>query len=171
MTLLNQLGGREAVEMVVAAFYERVLADPLLKHYFRGVQMSRLYAHQADFFCAVLGNQDCYRGRDMRTIHAGMNISDAEFDAVAMHLSTALAECGAGQAQIDAVIGLVAPLRKDVVTRPAAPALTPMQREFLKPAATCPLSRVKAAFPWRSLVLAIVLIVAALAGAIVLKVV
>src|SRR6185369_18077508 len=103
MTLLDELGGRDAVEMVVAAFYERVLTDPLLAHYFQGVQMTRLYAHQADFFCAVLGNQDCYRGRDMRTIHAGMNISDEEFDAVAMHLSSALGDCGAGQEQIDAV--------------------------------------------------------------------
>ena len=27
-TLLQQVGGRPAVEMVVAAFYERVMADP-----------------------------------------------------------------------------------------------------------------------------------------------
>ena len=168
MTLLDELGGREAVEMVVAAFYERVLTDPLLSHYFRGVQMTRLYAHQADFFCAVLGNQDCYRGRDMRTIHAGMNISDEEFDAVAMHLQSALGDCGADKQQIDAVVSLVAPLRKDVVTRSAKPAMTPMQREFLKPAA-CPIAQMKA-FPWRSLVLAIVLIAMA-AAAVVLKVV
>jgi hemoglobin len=96
-TLLQELGGREAVEMVVAAFYERVMTDPLLAKYFRGVQMSRLYKNQADFFCAALGEPDAYRGRDMRSLHAGMNIGDAEFDAVAVHLSNALADCGGGQ--------------------------------------------------------------------------
>jgi hemoglobin len=93
-TLLQEIGGREAVELVVAAFYDRVMADPMLAKYFRGVQMSKLYKNQADFFCAALGEPDAYKGRDMRTVHAGMNIGDAEFDAVAVHLTNALAECG-----------------------------------------------------------------------------
>src|SRR4051794_9846339 len=114
-TLLQELGGRESVELVVAAFYERVLADPLLKPYFRGVQMSRLYKNQADFFCAAFGQPDAYKGRDLRSLHAGMNIGDEEFDAVAVHLQDALAECGVDKPKIDTVVSMIAPLRSDLV--------------------------------------------------------
>jgi truncated hemoglobin YjbI len=34
-TLLQQLGGREAIELVVAAFYDRVMKDPALTPFFR----------------------------------------------------------------------------------------------------------------------------------------
>jgi hemoglobin len=165
-TLLQQLGGREAVEMVVAAFYDRVMVDPLLKDYFRGVQMSRLYKNQADFFCAALGQPDAYRGRDMRTLHAGMNIGDAEFDAVAVHLSNALADCGVGKPEIDTVIGLIAPLRGDIVERPAEKKVS-LRDEFFAPvtqAAQCPMKAARSAMRWVLPMVAIAVMLAAMFG-------
>jgi hemoglobin len=161
-TLLQEIGGREAVEMVVAAFYDRVMADPTLVKYFRGVQMSRLYKNQADFFCAALGEPDAYKGRDMRTVHAGMNIGDAEFDAVAVHLTNALAECGVGKEHIDTIIGLIAGLRPEVVTR------TSLREEFYKPlapVASCPMhNAVQASRRWVWSLVLVAVILAALAG-------
>jgi len=161
-TLLQELGGREAVEMVVAAFYERVMADPLLKPYFRGVQMSRLYKNQADFFCAALGQPDAYRGRDMRSLHAGMNIGDEEFDAVAVHLQDALADCGVDRPKIDTVVSLIAPLRGEIVTRQAEKRIS-LRDEFFAPvmqAAQCPMKAASSALRW---VLPLVAIAAMLA--------
>jgi len=166
-TLLEQLGGRDAVEMVVALFYERVLTDPLLKGYFRGVQLTKLYKNQADFFCAALGQPDAYRGRDMRSVHAGMNIGDKEFDAVAVHLTNALAECGVGKAHIDQVVGLIAPLRADVVTRKPEPPKVDLRAEFFKPvqqAAACPMHAAKAAWRWVLPLVAVALVLAAVVG-------
>lgn len=163
-TLLEELGGRGAVEMVVAAFYERVLNDPLLRGYFRGVQLSRLYARQADFFCAALGQPDAYRGRDMRTLHAGLDIGDVEFDAVAAHLAAALTECGVGQAHVDQVVGLIAPLRADIVTRRPAPTLRDQfYNKPMKAAATCPV-HVSHAKAWVWSLVMLALILAAVAG-------
>jgi hemoglobin len=170
-TLLQELGGREAVELVVAAFYEKVLQDPLLKGYFRGVQLSRLYKNQADFFCAALGQPDAYRGRDMRSVHAGMNIGDAEFDAVAVHLTHALAECGVGKAHIDQVIGLIAPLRSEVVTGAETAKIVVAANkpvgETPAPAASCPLQAARSASAWMWSLLALALILAAVAGVVV----
>jgi hemoglobin len=122
MSLLQELGGRDAVEAVVAGFYERVLADPLLTPYFRGVSMARLHQHQVDFFVMALGGEASgYKGRDMAAAHRGMNITDEAFDAVAGHLVATLKSLGVGQGHIDKVIGLVAPLRAQIVTaRPAS---------------------------------------------------
>jgi hemoglobin len=170
MTLLQELGGREAVELVVAAFYERVLTDPLLRRYFRGVQMSRLYKSQADFFCAALGQPGAYQGRDLRSLHAGMSIGDTEFDAVAMHLTAALAECGVGQAHIERVIALIAPLRGDVVTRREQPRTSLRDDFYNQPmaAATCPVhATARRAQAWVWSLVALALILAALAGFIV----
>lgn len=166
-TLLQQLGGREAVEMVVAAFYERVLADPLLKPYFRGVQMSRLYKNQADFFCAALGQPDAYKGRDMRSLHAGMNIGDEEFDAVAVHLQDALAECGVDRPKIDTVVSLIAPLRGDIVTRTPAPKKNALRDEFFAPvtmAAQCPMKAASSALRWVLPIVAVAVVLAVFAG-------
>ena len=116
-TLLEQLGGRDAVEAVVARFYEKVLADASLAPFFRNMSMSRLHQHQVDFFVTVLGGQNVYRGRDMVRAHAGMGITDAHFDAVAGHLVSTLAELGVPQAGIDQVVALVAPLRDQIVDR------------------------------------------------------
>jgi hemoglobin len=162
-TLLEELGGRPAVELVVAAFYEKVLTDPMLKGYFRGVQMSRLYKNQADFFCAALGQPEAYRGRDMRTTHAGMNIGDAEFDAVAGHLIQALAECGVDKPHIDQVVGLIAPLRADVVTRPK-PAVVAHPKKMAASPAVCPVHAPSTSGWVWSLVVVAVIIVAAMAG-------
>ena len=115
-TLLDELGGRDAIEAVVASFYERVLADPSLMHFFKNVSMSRLYQHQIDFFCAALGGSELYKGRNMVAAHAGMQITDAHFDAVAGHLIDTLKSMGVGQGHIDKVVGAVAPLRSQIVT-------------------------------------------------------
>ena len=166
-TLLQELGGREAVELVVAAFYERVLADARLKPYFRGVQMSRLYKNQADFFCAALGQPDAYRGRDMRSVHAGMNIGDEEFDAVAVHLQDALAECGVDQPNIDTVVSLIAPLRADVVTRKAEPKRSALRDEFFAPvaqAAVCPMKAARSALRWVLPLVALAVVLATIVG-------
>lgn len=169
-TLLSELGGRDAVEMVVAAFYERVLGDPLLKGYFKGVQMSRLYKNQTDFFCAALGDPDAYHGRDMRSLHAGMNIGDEEFDAVAQHLSAALHDCGVDDDHTDTVLSLIAPLRRDIVTRPKRPQVS-LQHDFYQtPARGCPMHAVKEqASRWVWSLFALAVLVAALAGVVVWK--
>ncbi len=117
MTLLQELGGRDAVEAVVATFYEKVLADPRLAPFFRNVSMSRMHAHQVDFFCAVLGGADLYRGRNMVAAHAGMDITDAHFDAVAGHLVATLEQLGVPEAARAKVIALVAPLRSQIVNQ------------------------------------------------------
>jgi hemoglobin len=116
-TLLEQLGGRDAVEAVVAGFYARVLADPTLAPFFRRISMSRQQQQQVDFFVTVLGGANLYKGRDMVTAHAGMGITDAHFDAVAGHLVATLQELGVADAGVQQVVALVAPLREQIVER------------------------------------------------------
>jgi methyl-accepting chemotaxis protein len=117
-SLFERLGGVPAIKAAVDAFYVRVLADQALAPHFATVNMRWLKGRQNAFFIQALGGPQVYRGRDMKTAHAHLAITADDFGRVAGHLSGALAEVGVPQALIDEVIGAVAPLHSQVVTRP-----------------------------------------------------
>lgn len=119
-SLYQELGGADALEAVIAEFYRRVLADPTLAPFFRGVQMTRQHQRQVQFFTQLLGGPRCYEGRDMRAAHAGLGITDAHFGSVAGHLVGTLKELGVSQAHIDRVVALVAPFHDDIVEKTAS---------------------------------------------------
>ncbi len=47
-TLFEQLGGAPAVDMAVDRFYDKVLADERIRHFFTGVDMARFPGHGVD---------------------------------------------------------------------------------------------------------------------------
>jgi hemoglobin len=117
VTLLSKLGGRDAIEAVVALFYERVLGDPAVAPFFRGVSMARLQQLQTDLFCSVLGGAP-WTGRDLRTAHADLHIDDDHFDRIAMHLQAALEAAEVSGPHIRHILELVETLRPQIVTVP-----------------------------------------------------
>lgn len=114
-TLLEEVGGRPAIEGIVAEFHGRVLSDSRLAPFFRGVSMTRLQNHETDFLCAALGGGYVYRGRDMMAAHAGMQITDEDFDRVLGHLRSSLAEAALPISIVDEILALIAPLRSHIV--------------------------------------------------------
>jgi hemoglobin len=52
-SLYEQLGGEEMVSKTVTIFYRKVLADPLLRPFFEGMDMMRLEAMQRAFLITV----------------------------------------------------------------------------------------------------------------------
>lgn len=114
-SLYAEIGGRDAVELVVDDFYDRVLDDPLLVPYFEDTEMSALFAHQVQFVSAVAGGSVDYDGADMRTAHEGMGITEEAFAHVAEHLDAALRANGVDDAAADTIMGEVAALEDDVV--------------------------------------------------------
>jgi hemoglobin len=116
-TLLSELGGRDGIEAVVALFYARVLRDPELVPFFRGVAMTRLQQLQTDFFCSVLGGTP-WKGRDLKSAHVGLRIHQHHFDRVALHLAAALEEAKVQGPHIRDIVGLVGTLRSQIVTVP-----------------------------------------------------
>ena len=54
-----------------------LLADPRLEHFFAGVDLDALEAHQRAFIAAALGGPQLFGGRDMAAAHAGRDILTA----------------------------------------------------------------------------------------------
>lgn len=119
MSIYDEIGGAASVAAAVDDFYARVLADPTLSPFFADVEMAKLKAHQRAFIAAAIGGSEIYQGRDMAAAHAGLAISDANFDAVVGHLVATLTGLGVPADTIAAIGAKLAPLRADIVTAAA----------------------------------------------------
>ena len=114
-SVYETIGGSEAVEDVVAEFYDRVLADPLLEPYFADSDMESLFAHQVQFISAVAGGPVEYTGADMQHAHEGMGITAEAYSHVAGHLADALRVHGVAEPHVERIIEAVAALEDDIV--------------------------------------------------------
>jgi hemoglobin len=112
--IYSQIGGHEALEVVVADFYDRVLADGELAGFFTGTNMSRLKGKQVEFFAAALGGPDPYTGVPMRQVHQGRGITAHHFGLVAGHLGDSLAAAGVPTDITEQILAAIAPLRDDI---------------------------------------------------------
>lgn len=119
-SLWNRLGGEANVRKVVDDFVAVAATDPKVNFFRDGaykdkVDVAALKKHLVELISSVSGGPYPYTGRSMKEIHKGMQITDAEFDALAADLRQALVKNGAKPADIDAVLGAVAATRTDIV--------------------------------------------------------
>jgi hemoglobin len=115
-SIYETIGGYEAIEIVVADFYTRVLADDQLSGFFAGSNMNRLKGKQVEFFAAALGGPEPYTGAPMKQVHQGRGITMSHFALVAGHLTDSLSAAGVPPATIDDIIGAIAPLAADIAS-------------------------------------------------------
>ena len=121
-TLFEKLGGA-AVDLAVDKFYERVLKDDRIKHFFTDVNMVKQRAHQKAFLTYAFGGTDEYDGRYMREAHKELvekqGLNSEHFDAVAQDLMETLKEMGVSQDLLAEVAAVAtAPQhRKDVLNQ------------------------------------------------------
>jgi hemoglobin len=120
-SIYTQIGGYQALEAVVADFYDRVLADDALASFFTGANMARLKGKQVEFFAAALGGPEPYIGAPMRQVHQGRGITTHHFTVVASHLADSLAAAGVPGDIIQQILAAIAPLQDDIAT--ASPAV------------------------------------------------
>jgi hemoglobin len=119
MSIYDSIGGAAAVSAAVDDFYARVLADPGLAPFFARTDLRRLKAHQRSFIAAAIGGPEIFAGRDMATAHAGLGVTDAQFDAVVGHLVDTLTGLGVPADTIGEIGAALAPLRGSIVAAPA----------------------------------------------------
>jgi hemoglobin len=115
-SVFDAIGGAAAVAAATDMLYDRLLADPLLVRHFDGVDMRALKGHMRMFLAGALGGPDLYQGRDMRSAHAHLRITAADWDAVVGHLVATLESLGVSDEIIGDIAAKVLPLRDQIVT-------------------------------------------------------
>jgi truncated hemoglobin YjbI len=83
-SLYDRLGGKTAIVAVVDEFVGRVAADTRINGFFKdtAADPARLAAFKGklvDQICEASGGPCKYTGKDMKTAHAGMGITEADF--------------------------------------------------------------------------------------------
>ena len=120
-TLYEKIGGAPAVDAAVEKFYDKVLVDDRIKHFFVNTDMAKQRQHQKTFLTYAFGGQPGYNGRGMREAHKPLveklGLTDVHFDAVVENLATTLTELGVGPDLIGEVAGIAESIRDDVLCR------------------------------------------------------
>lgn len=82
-SLYERLGGYDAIAAVVNELAVRLVTDRQLGVYFKGLSndsKKKLIAHLTDFVCSATGGPCIYTGRDMKTSHEGLGITEEEWN-------------------------------------------------------------------------------------------
>lgn len=119
-SLYERLGGYNALAAVVDDFIGRLVGDKQLAKFFSGHSTDskkRIRQHVVDQLCAATGGPCIYTGRDMKTTHAGLGITEAEWDAGAKHLVATLDKFKVPEKEKGEVLSFVATLKKDIVDK------------------------------------------------------
>jgi truncated hemoglobin YjbI len=124
-SLYGRLGGEKAIEAVVEEFVARASTDPRVNftrketgHEWEATadNVARLKVHLVQYFMGVTGGPPSeYRGKDMRAVHKGMKISNAEFDAAAEDLKASLDELNVPVKERDELMAIVGGTRGEIV--------------------------------------------------------
>jgi hemoglobin len=119
--LWERLGGQPAVEAVVHDFVSLAATDPQVNFFRDGAVkldadgVRKLEMHLVGLVSATTGGPLPYEGRDMKSAHAGMKITDAEFDALAADLVATLKKYKVPPTETDELIAIVVSTRGDIV--------------------------------------------------------
>ena len=116
-TLYERLGGAAALTAVVDDFVANVAADQKINHFFAKTDIPTFKKNLTDQLCAATGGGCTYSGKDMKTAHAGLGISNADWDALVGDLGKSLDKFKVKKADQKALVALLAPMKGDIVEK------------------------------------------------------
>lgn len=134
-TLYDRLGGEQGLTAIVDDFTVRVLEDPRVNWERKGVKrgglfsrddspvwtasaqnVARLKKHLVQFLSLASGGPPKYDGREMKNVHAGMRITNPEFDAVIGDLKASLDKLRIPDQEQKELLAVIESTRPQIVT-------------------------------------------------------
>jgi hemoglobin len=134
--LYDRLGGSVGIQLIVDDFVTRALADPRVNFARVGVKQGGfsihrgrseqwngdaenvkiLKAHFEEFMALATGGPSKYSGKDMKSAHANMHISNPEFDAAMGDLKATLDKLQIANQEQKELLAVVETTREQIVT-------------------------------------------------------
>jgi len=117
-TLYARLGGYDAIAAVAEHLLPRLMTDPQLGRFWEHRSEDGLRREKqllVDFLCSSAGGPLLYTGRDMKTSHKGMRISESDWSTFMGHLNATLDALDVPQQEKDDVNGFVKSTMADIV--------------------------------------------------------
>ncbi|HKF72732.1 MAG TPA: group 1 truncated hemoglobin [Stellaceae bacterium] len=117
-TLYTRLGGYDAIVAVVENLLPRLTSDAELGRFWKhrgadGVRREKQLL--IDFLCASAGGPLLYVGRDMKTSHSGMGISEGDWRTFVGHVEATLDAFNVPAKERGEVLAFVESTKRDIV--------------------------------------------------------
>jgi hemoglobin len=116
-SLYDRLGGYEVIERFVNDGVDNVLADDRINHLFEGVDEENLRFQLTEQICDLAGGPCIYSGMSMEDSHFGLDISEAEFNALVEDFQLAMRENDIPYGLENQVVALLAPMKPAIIRR------------------------------------------------------
>jgi hemoglobin len=117
-TLYKRLGGYDAIAAVVDDLLARLMADAQLARFWHNRAQDSVKREKQlliDFLCSSAGGPLYYVGRDMKTSHRGMGITDSDWQAFLGHLGATLDTFEVPPAERADVLSFIGGTRPDIL--------------------------------------------------------
>ncbi len=119
-TVYARLGGNAAITAVIDDFIGKVAADARINAFFAAAaadpaRLNRLKMNLVNQVGQASGGPEKYTGLDMKTAHKGMNITDAQFNALGEDLTASLVKYKVESRTKIQLLTVLASLKGDIV--------------------------------------------------------
>ena len=114
-SLYARLGQRARIELIMTDFVNRAARDRRIAKRFEKTDAKALIAKLTDQLCQASGGPCKYTGKDMKTTHVGMNITEREWNITGGHLVAAMRAMKVQRKEQQEVMAALTPMKKDIV--------------------------------------------------------
>ena len=115
-TLYERLGGADGMARLVNDAVDAHLNNPIVKTRFENAKdIEKSKRLLLEFFTVGSGGPGTYTGKDMLSIHRGMNISEQEFVAVVDDVLGAMDKNNLGEDEKKDVLAILYSLKDDII--------------------------------------------------------
>jgi hemoglobin len=118
-TLYERVGRYDGIATIVDEYFKNVRADPQFARFGgRGADsLRRAKQLLKDQLCAMTGGPCVYIGRDMKTAHGGLGITESDWAANMNHMTAALEKAHISGNEKDEFLGIVGSLKPQIVEK------------------------------------------------------
>jgi hemoglobin len=119
-SLYQRLGGYDVIAAIAHDYFGRIRSDPQFSRFTGGRSQDSLKrARQllVEQLCALTGGPCVYIGRDMKTAHGGLGITERDWEASMKHLAESIDKQEVRQKEKEELLMIVAAYEKDIVEK------------------------------------------------------
>jgi hemoglobin len=114
--LYKAFGEKAGLVVLMDDFMTRLLADPRTGPHFQPANQQRIKEQLVDQFCALAGGPCVYKGADMKSSHANLEIKKSDFHALVEVLQVSMDARGIPFHKQNEMLALLAPMNRDIIT-------------------------------------------------------
>ena len=114
--LYKAFGEKAGLVTLMDDFMVRLLADKRTSPHFQPSNQQRVKEQLVEQLCALSGGPCVYKGADMQSSHANLDIKKSDFNALVEVLQASMDAKGIAFGKQGEMLALLAPMHRDIIT-------------------------------------------------------